>query len=100
MHDPNVRLSLKEAFAVLEGWQNLVRIEQHPNEYDGKITQLSQETGTLEFSAVVQGQGKKKIVFELAGADFERFGDPGEWEDVFIVFPRSHDWFTLRRWKR
>jgi len=99
MHNTNVRLSLQEAFAVLEGWQNLVRIEQHPYEYDGKITGLSQ-AGTLEFSTVLPGEGKKTIVFDLAGADFERFGDPGEWEDVFMVFLRSHDWLTLRKWKR
>ena len=62
MHGPNVRFSLQEAFAALESWQNLVRIDQHPHEYDGKITALSQETGTLEFSTVVKGEGKKTIV--------------------------------------
>lgn len=91
---------MQEAFGVLEGWQNLVRIEQHPGVYDGKIIALSQEMGTLEFSMVVQGEGKKTIMFELADADFERSGGQGEWEDVFTVFPRSHDWFTIRKWKR
>jgi hypothetical protein len=100
MHDPRVRVSLQQAFAILEGWQHLVRIELHPHSYDGKIVGLSQETGTLEFSTVLAGEGKKTLLFELADADFERFGDPGEWEDVFVVFPRTHDWFTLRKWKR
>ena len=100
MRERNVRLSLREAFTVLGGWQNLVRVEQHPGVYDGKIISLSQEAETLEFSTVVPGEGKKTIMFELAGADFERIGDPGEWEDVFIVFLRSHDWFTIRKWKR
>jgi hypothetical protein len=37
---------------------------------------------------------------EVADADFERFRDPGEWDDVLMVFPPVADeWFTLRKWK-
>jgi len=54
----------------------------------------------LEFSTVVPGESKKTLVFELAGADFERSSDPGEWEEVFVAFPRSGGYFTLRKWKK
>lgn len=100
MHDPNARLSCKDVFPVLEDWAHLVRIERNTEVYDGKITALSQDAGTLDISTVVRGEGKKTVRFELAGADFERSSDPGEWEEVFVVFPRSSDWFTLRKWKK
>jgi len=100
MHDPNARLSCKEVFPALEEWKHLVRIERNTEVYDGKITALSQDAGALEFSTVVPGEGKKTLVFELAGADFERSSDPGEWEEVFVVFPRSGGYFTLRKWKK
>ena len=67
--------------------------------YDGKIVALSQDSGTLELSAILKGEGKKTIVFDLSGADFQRFSEPGDWEEVFIVFPRVGDWLMLRKWK-
>src|ERR1700680_480201 len=102
MNDPSARLSCKELFGVLENWKHLVRIDLQGVRYDGKITALSQDAETLEFSTVVQGEGKQIMVFELAGAYFERSSDPGKWilthepaEEVFTVFPRSGDWFML-----
>jgi hypothetical protein len=101
LFDPQLRLSCKEVFPVLRGWKNLVRIEQHANVYDGTIAEVSDAAGTLEFSTVITGEGKKTLVFELAGADFQQFAElNADWDDVFMVFPKAGDWFLLRKWKR
>ena len=105
-HDPSAKLSCKEVFTLLEDWRHLVRIDRGGIKYDGKITALSQDAGTLEFSTVRQGEGEHIMVFELADADFERSNNPGGWflnhepaEEVFTVFPRSGDWFMLLKWR-
>ena len=99
MQEENARLSCKDAFEVLEGWKHLIQIEQHPKTYHGTITPLSPDTGTVTFSARVSGE-QKPLVFDWSDADFERFtySDPGaEWEETLVVFPRSGDPITLRR---
>ena len=106
-HDPSAKLTCNEVFRILADWKHLVRIDRGGVKNDGRITALSQETGTLTFSMVVPGEGEKIIVFELADADFERSSDPGRWllnnhepaEDVFTVFPRADDSFTLLKWR-
>jgi hypothetical protein len=94
------RLSLDEAFALLEDWQNLVRIEQHPHVYDGKIVGLSKETGTVLLRTAKGREGTRTIAFELAGADFLRDNEPEGWQDVLTAFLPSDGWLTLRHWKR
>jgi hypothetical protein len=76
-----------------------IRIELHSGIYDGKITGLSQETGEMEFLTSLEGEGRKTMKFALRDADFERFKDPGEWDDVFVVFPAAGAWFLLRNSK-
>jgi hypothetical protein len=101
MQEENAKLSCKDAFQVLEGWKNLVQIEQHPKTYQGKITALAPDTGTVTFSARVDGE-QKPLIFRWGDADFERFpsSDPGEeWEETLVVFPHSGELITLRKWK-
>ncbi len=113
-HDPSARLSCKEVFQVLEkDWKHLVRIALGGVNYDGNITALL-EDGTLEFSTVVQGEGKRVMTFELAGADFERSSHPETFplnhepaDEVFTVYPRAGTrafpqlggWFILLKWR-
>jgi hypothetical protein len=76
-----------------------VQIEQHPNRYQGKITALEPDTGTVTFSARIGGE-QRLLVFQWTNADFERSSDPGEsWEEAFVVFPQSEEMITLRKWK-
>ena len=99
MQEQNRKLSCREVFQALEGWKHLVQIERHPNKYQGTITTLSPDTGTVTFSARMDGE-QKPLVFHWRDADFERSGDPGEqWDEAFVVFPRSGEWITLRKWK-
>jgi hypothetical protein len=57
------------------------------------------DSAELEFLYDMEGEGRKTMQFKLKDADFERFEDPGEWADVFIVFPAAGAWFILRKWK-
>jgi hypothetical protein len=99
---PGVRLSYLDVLPILEGWKRShcpVRIEKHPDVYDGVITAVAEKTGKLEFAAVVVG-GKKVIAFEFAGADFEQCSELGEdWDDAFMVFLQSGEWLWLRKRK-
>lgn len=52
----------------------------------------------MEFSAVSSGEGREKLVFELADADFQQLAGPSEdWEDAFMVFRPAGEWFILRK---
>ncbi len=100
MQEGNVGLTCKEVFPVLEGWKHLVRFERYPEVYDGTIVALSQDAGTLAFSARVGDEGKRTVLLELAGAVFQLSSDPGdEWEEAYTVFPRSGETITFRKWK-
>jgi len=99
MQKENAKLSLHRAFEILEGWKHLVQIEQDPKIYRGTITALSPDTGTATFSARLDGE-QKPLVFQWADADFEWFPDLGtEWEETLMVFPRSGEPTTLRRFR-
>ena len=101
MQEENAKLSCKDAFQVLEGWKNLVQIEQHPKTYQGKITALSPDTGTVTFSARVDGE-QKPLMFRWADADFGD-GFPlvirGRIGRDTCGFPHSGELITLRKWK-
>ncbi|MEO8099533.1 MAG: hypothetical protein ABI811_17680 [Acidobacteriota bacterium] len=99
MQDQNTKLSRREVFLALEGWKHLVQIERHPSIYQGTITALSPNTGTITFSAKMEGE-QNPLVFHWRDADFERSDDPGDqWDEAFVVFPRSGESITLRKWK-
>jgi hypothetical protein len=99
--DRQKRLSYKVVFPVVRGWQQrLVQIEQHQHVNNGTITGASEDTGTLELSTVINGEGKKTLRFELASADFEQFAELGDdFSDAFMVYPPAGDWLILRKWK-
>jgi hypothetical protein len=96
------RLSQREAFIILKPWMDsgiLVQLEEHPNKYEGKIVDLL-EDGTLEFSTVISGEGKKTKSYKLAGADFEHLTDLPEWDEVMVIFRRAAESITLRKGKK
>ncbi len=94
------KLSLTDVFHRLEGWKHLVQLERDTGEiFEGTIKGLSQEAGTLEFSTRVRGGGQQTWMFDLSNADFERFNELEEWEEVFVVYPHSSPDFTLRKFK-
>jgi hypothetical protein len=101
MEKEKTKLSRQGAFQILEGWKRLVQIEQHPKIYRHTITALSPDSGTVTFSARVDGE-QKPLVFHWADAAFEWFPshDPGaEWEETLLVFPPSGELITLRRFR-
>ena len=57
----------------LKSRRRLVRIEKHPHVYDGVITEVSEDTGTLELRVASGPEGNKTLVFEFAGADFQEW---------------------------
>jgi hypothetical protein len=59
MPDSITRLSWSEIYPLLKGWTALVRIERSANVDDGIITAISQDPGSVEFSAGVPGEGRK-----------------------------------------
>lgn len=93
----HARLSEKEVLPYLRAWKHLVRVEHHAHAYDGTV-EITEDTGQLRFSGVAKGKDRTTLVFDLANADFEQFEEPGDWEDAFIAFPQTSEWFILRKW--
>jgi hypothetical protein len=99
MDAPDTRQSWNEIYPILVAWDFKVRLELHSRIYDGIITEISREAETLAFATLIQGERKTILNFHLAYASFERFINPGDWDEVLLVFPRFDPWFILRKWK-
>jgi len=92
MHEGNVRLSLKEMFQVLEGWKSFLLIErrtdgQHSEKFLARITDLSQDSGTLKFSGYKDERptgNKIQNVLELRAATLFEHSPRGEWVTAFL----------------
>jgi hypothetical protein len=94
----SLRFTYRDVFPLLQGWDRLLRVEFGTKIFDGRIKNVSQDTGRLELSTVVPGAGEVFVAFELAHADFEHFNGNGDFEESYLIFLPSGESLTLRRW--
>jgi hypothetical protein len=101
-------MTYREALPALQVWEekrSLVRIEKHSQVFNGILTEVSKDTGKLELRTGVPEEGKRTpMVFEFTAVDdFQEIAASElgkDWDEGFMVFLRSGDWLTLRKWKR